>query len=183
MQQVDTATLRFILKSQYHASIAMLTDAIEKFPEEHWLATEHTNAAWQIAYHSLYFTEFYAQPTSENFTPWLTHGIETQNDDGIPGPPDPNSELPLIPEPFTKEQVLAYAKYCEEMIDATVDAMDIMNPESGFHWYKVSKLEHQFINLRHTQHGTAQLADRLREIADVGVKWAGARHPKAETAA
>jgi hypothetical protein len=182
MQHVEQSTIRFILKSQYHSAIAMLIDAIEKYPEDHWYSAEHTNAAWQIAYHSLYFTEFYSRPTSEDFTPWLTHGVKTLNDDGIPGPPDPTSELPLMPDPFSKNQVLTYARYCDEMIDGAIDAMDIASNESGFYWYKVSKLEHQIINIRHTQHGVAQLADRLRTIADVGVKWAGARHPKIETA-
>jgi hypothetical protein len=46
---------------------------------------------------------------------------------------------------------------------------------SGFSWYKVSKLEHQIINVRHLQHHTAQLADRVRRNANVGVRWAGSR--------
>jgi hypothetical protein len=178
MQQLDLETLRDILKSQYRASIAMLTDAIEKYPDELWLSDGHTNAPWQLAYHTLFFTDYYSRPTWENFTPWLTHGVETQNNDGIPGPPDPKSTLPLMPEPFTKEQVLAYAKYCDEMIGETIDTMDIANPESGFYWYKVSKLEHQIITIRHTQHGAAQLADRLRKLTDQGVKWVGARQEK-----
>ncbi|MEZ4647921.1 MAG: hypothetical protein R3E97_03900 [Candidatus Eisenbacteria bacterium] len=47
-------------------------------------------------------------------------------------------------------------------------------PESGFSWYKMSKLEHQFVNLRHIQHHMAVLAGRLREFADVGTRWVGA---------
>ena len=41
--------------------------------------------------------------------------------------------------------------------------------------YKVPKLEHQIISLRHIQHHAAQLADRLRATADVGIDWIGAR--------
>lgn len=175
MQTPDQEAIKTILKSQYHAALAMLVDAIEKYPEDQWLTTYHTNAAWQIAYHTIYFAEFYARSTWENFTPALSHGVATQNDDGIPGPPDPKSELPLMPDPFTKEQVLSYAKAVDAGMDAAIDTMDVMSSESGFYWYKVSKLEHQMINLRHIQHGTAQLADRLRSIADLGVKWVGAK--------
>lgn len=178
MEQREIEQIRTVLKSQYRATIAMLTDAIENYPEDHWFSQDQPNAAWQIAYHTLYFVEFYSRPTSENFTPWLTHGVETQNDDGIPGPPDSKSSLPLIPDPFSKSQVLSYARFCDEMIDLTIETMDLGSAESGFSWYKVSKLEHQLINIRHAQHGTAQLADRLRAIADVGVKWVGAKHPK-----
>ena len=61
------------------------------------------------------------------------------------------------------------------MIDAGVDALDILAPESGFSWYRISKLEHQIINIRHIQHGAAQIADRVRAAADAGVDWVGAR--------
>lgn len=177
------ALLRPILKSQYRSSLAMLQDAVEKFPESHWLRTsDHPNAAWQIAYHTLFFLEYYAQRDEHNFAPWLTHGVETQVPDSIPGPPDPESKLPLIPDPFTIEQILSYCHHCNSMIDEWIDRMDLLSPNSGFHWYKISKLEHQLINIRHTQHGAAQLADRLRTIADLGVKWAGHRHSVAETA-
>jgi hypothetical protein len=54
-----------------------------------------------------------------------------------------------------------------------VDTLDLDNPQSGFHWYKMSKLEHQFVNIRHVQHHAAQLADRLRAAADIGTPWIG----------
>lgn len=178
----DQTHLRFVLTSQYRASLEMLIDAIEKYPEEEWLSSRFTNAGWQLAYHTLYFTEYYSRLNWEDFTPWLTHGIATQNDDGIAGPPDPNSTLPLIPEPFTKEQVSAYAKHCFDIIGASIDAMDLTSPESGFYWYKVSKIEHQIISIRHLQHGAAQLADRVRTMIDVGVKWIGRSHPVSQPA-
>jgi hypothetical protein len=85
-------TLRQTLKSQYHASLAMLRDAVERCPDELWQAPGHVSAFWQVAYH------------------------------------------------------------------------------------KVSKLEHQLINLRHAQHHTAHLAGRLRAATDQHVKWVGS-HP------
>jgi hypothetical protein len=36
--------LRAVLKSQYHASLAMLREAIERCPPEEWLSTNHKNA-------------------------------------------------------------------------------------------------------------------------------------------
>ena len=38
-----------------------------------------------------------------------------------------------------------------------------------------TKLEHQLIAIRHIQHHTAQLMDRLRAAENVGVDWVGAR--------
>ena len=61
------------------------------------------------------------------------------------------------------------------MVNGAVDVMDLTSPECGFSWYRVSKLEHQLVNLRHLQHHTAQLADRLRTATDMHVRWVGSR--------
>ena len=165
--------LRGALKSQYHAALAMLRETIERCPDEVWESHEHRNAFWQIAYHTLFFTHLYLHQRREDFTPWAGHQAAVQHEDGIAGAADPTSRLPLIPDPYTKEQVLAYWAHCEAMVDGAVDALDLASPESGFSWYRMPKLEHQLVNLRHVQHHLAQLADRLRASADIGVKWVG----------
>jgi hypothetical protein len=53
--------------------------------------------------------------------------------------------------------------------------LDLDANESGFSWYRMSKLEHQFVNIRHIQHHAAQLIDRVRSAADVGIRWVAAR--------
>lgn len=169
-------TLRSILKSQYHAALAMLREAIERCPADVWSSPTHRNAFWQVAYHTLYYTHLYLQPEEAAFRPWTHHQSGVQHEDGIPGPPDPKSALPLLPNPYTPTQVLEYWTWCDQMVDAAVDALDLESAESGFWWYKVSKLEHQLINIRHVQHHAAQLADRLRAAEDVGIKWVSAAH-------
>lgn len=171
----NTSALRPILKSQYHAALAMLEDALRQCPEDVWFGRRHLNAFWQIAYHTLFFTHLYLQPRESAFRAWEHHQPDVQHPDGIGGPPDPNSTLPLIPEPYLRMQVLDYWSVCNRMVDEAVDALDLDSPDSGFSWYKVSKLEHQLINIRHLQHHTAQLTDRLRSDANIGVKWVGSR--------
>ena len=169
------ATLKPVLKSQYRASLAMLGDAIQQCPENVWMGTGHNNQFWQIAYHTLFFTHLYLQQNEAAFHPWEHQQNDVQHPDGIAGPPDPNSTLPLIPKPYAKVQVLEYWKFCDQMVDDAVDKLDLENPESGFYWYSMSKLEHQFVNLRHIQHHAAQLADRLRSAANLGIRWVGSR--------
>ena len=170
-----TEAIREILKSQYHAALAMLRQAVELFPADAWVGTEDENAPWQIAYHTLFFTHLYLQPDNDSFEPWEHHQADNQYPDGIPGPNDPESDLPLQPEPYSRAQILQYWSVCDGMVDAAVDAQDILSTESGFSWYPVPKLEHQIVNLRHIQHGAAQLADRVRSLVGAGVDWAGAR--------
>ena len=173
MSEMDL--LRHALKSQYHASLAMLRQALERCPDELWYAGEYRNACWQLAYHTLFFAHVYMQPNKAAFVPWAHHQSDVQHPDAIAGPPEPGSTLPLLPKPYTREQALEYCDFCIAMVDDWVDRLDLLSPESGFHWYKVSKVEHQIVNIRHIQHGAAQLADRLRARLDVGVNWVGAR--------
>jgi hypothetical protein len=149
---------------------------VELCPLEAWDSRSNTNAPWQIAYHALYFTHLYLSPTLEDFRPWPGHQSEVQHEDGIAGRADPSSRLPLIPTPYSKAQVLAYCDHCEALVDDAVADLDLESPESGFDWYPIPKLEHQLVNLRHLQHHAAQLADRLRNEADLGVRWVGWRH-------
>ena len=44
-------------------------------------------------------------------------------------------------------------------------------------------LEHQIVNIRHIEHHTAQLADRLRSSAGIGIQWVGARRGTDSTTA
>jgi len=171
----DSKALRTALKSQYHAALAMLREAIERCPDQEWLRTEPTNAFWQVAYHALFFAHLYVLPNEAAFRPWERHQSDVQYPDGIPGPPDPNSTLPLLPRPYSKAEALAYWSVCDDMIDSAVDALDLRSPESGFSWYDMPKLEHQIVSVRHIQHHAAQLADRLRSSAGIAIEWVGGR--------
>ena len=166
------------LKNQYHMALATLREAIELCPDELWLDTRPQNAFWQVAYHALFFAHFYLCKDAASFQPWAEHQRDNQNEDGLPGDPDPKSSLPLIPRPYSKDQALRYWAIVDGMVDSAVDVMDLSRSESGFH-YRMSKLEHQLVNLRHTQHHAAQLADRLRDAVGVGVKWKGGSRPAA----
>jgi hypothetical protein len=170
----DDTALRAALKSQYRAGLAMLREAIERCPDALWTDDGHKNAFWQVAYHVLFFTHLYLQPHEVGFVPWAGHRSKVQHPDGIAGDPDPDSDVPLIPEPYSRSQVLAYWDHCDDNVDAWVDALDLGSPESGFYWYPISKLEHQLVNIRHMQHHAAQLADRLRHAEGIGIRWVGA---------
>lgn len=169
------SALRSDLKGQYHAALTMLGDAIRLCPDDLWASGAHKNACWQVAYHTIFFAHLYSQVSDAAFVPWEGHRANAQYPDAIPGPPDPDSDLPLLPEPYSKKEALSYCQWCRARIDDWVDAIDVLSRDSGFSWYPISKLEHQMVNLRHIQHGAAQLADRIRAHAGIGVDWAGSR--------
>ena len=170
--------LRASLKSQYHSALAMLKESIVRCPEETWYDETPKNACWQLAYHTLFFTHLYLQPDEAAFRPWPGERTGVRHPHGIAGPADPDSPLPFLPSPYSKNEVLEYWEFCDRMVDGAVETLDFGRKESGFSWYPVPKLEHQIVNVRHVQHHAAQLADRVRAAAGVGVRWAGSRRPK-----
>jgi hypothetical protein len=115
----------------------------------------------------------YLQPDLASFQPWAEHQTNVQYQNGIAGAPKKGSALPLIPTPYSKTQVLTFLQICQDMVAPAIDSFDLMDGKSGFPWYTCSKLEHQIISVRHLQHHTAQLGDRLRGTGGTGLTWLG----------
>lgn len=158
------------LKSQYHAALATLKRAIDRCPDETWTAEGHPSRSWQVAYHAIFFTHLYLQPDEKAFTPWEFHRNEYQFLENVPWPPH---RPPKLQEPYTKEQVLEYWGICDGMIDAGVDRLDLDAADCGFWWYKMPKLDHQIMNIRHIQEHAAQLEERIRAATGTAPDWIG----------
>ena len=160
--------IRAALRGQYHAALTTLKVAIGKCPQSLWVESTHPSAYWQVAYHALFFTHLYLVQNEEAFTPWEHHIDQYNFLEELPWPPhDP----PTLHEPYTKEQVLAYWELVDAMVDPTVDALDLEADNCGFWWYEMNKLEHEWMNVRHTQHHAAQLADRLERATGQSIDW------------
>lgn len=168
--------LRPIIKSQLHASLAMLKDAIEKCPDEVWLEERSGNRYWQIAYHVLYYAHLYLHADTSSVHRWPWHQSQVQHPSGLLNAhAQVDASLPVFADPYSRAQALEAWAICDGMVDAAIDSFDLDAPECGFPWYRMGKLEHQFVNIRHIQHHTGQLTDRLRVAADIGVPWVGMR--------
>jgi DinB superfamily len=159
------------LRSQYHAALRTLHEAIEKCPDGMWSDTGDGSAPfWRVAYHTLYFAHLYLQPNQEAFRPWARHREEAQYISSLPREPH---RPPRACEPYTREELLQYCDECDAMIDRGVDALDLSAPQCGFPWYKMPTLEHQIVNIRHIQHHAAILSARLRRSAGIAINWVG----------
>jgi hypothetical protein len=173
--------VRKALKKQYHAALKMLRLAIEQCPEALWTkggddassgggADEESPAFWRVAYHAAFYTHFYLQPNQAAFVPWKHHRPDHQFLGPLPWPPH---RAPKIGKPYGKARVLKYLGECDAMVDRAVDAMDLTSSDCGFSWYRMSKLSHQILNIRHIQHHAAHLSARLRAGGEEGVGWVG----------
>lgn len=156
-------SLPAVLKSQYRSALHMLAAAIEKCPDALWTSTDsHAAPYWRIAFHVLFFTHFYLQPDKDHMSRWPKHRDHLQD---LSGPPADPADV------YTRQDMLDYLAFCRQILDPCIDAMDLASPDCGFPWYRQGKLEHQLNNLRHLQHHTAQLADRLRAATAQGIDW------------
>jgi hypothetical protein len=180
--------VRHALKSQYHASLDMLRQAIEACPAELWADARPVNPYWRIVYHALYYTHLYLMPGEADFRPWARHQTWIQHMDDIPGPPELNDalELPGRPPqtgvPYTRAEMLSYLALVDDLVDPGVDALDLLAPTTGFSWHSPqrSKLEHQVSTIRHIQGHAAQLGERL--ASGSGPDWVGSAPVASEAA-
>ena len=157
-----------IIRSQYHASLKMLKQAIEKCPPKMWADPDDKNQFWHLAYHALFYTHLYLSKSASEFKPWKGH----REDFEFMGPKPWAPDEPLkIGEPYTKEEILEYWEWCWFFISQQVPNLDL-ETESGFDWLPMNKLELQFYNIRHLQQHTGELMERLGQQGIDG-DWVG----------
>jgi len=165
---MSQSSIQSVLKSQYHAALKTLRLTIEQCPDAMWADKADGAAAyWRAAYHTLFFAHLYLSADEQAFVPWARH--RQQAVDLAEGN---NSDYADI-TPYTRAEMMEYWRFCDAMIDAGVDALDLSAPTCGFSWYTVGKLEHQFVNIRHIQHHAASLSSRLRLKAGILIAWVG----------
>src|ERR1035441_2686896 len=84
---------------QYRASLAMLGQVVHLCPECLWIDADYPNRFWHIAYHALFYTHLYLQPSEADFRPWAKHRQDSQYLGPRPWAPQ---ETPQIQSPYTK---------------------------------------------------------------------------------
>jgi len=152
-------TIHTVIQSQYHAALAMLRQAVEQCPDPLWADASYSNPAWHVAYHTLYYTTLYLQPTAEDFDPQ-----ELFRDD-VRGLDDSDPALAL-----SKDEIFDYLAICLEQVDQQITSLDLAG-DSGFDWLPFNKLELQFYNIRHIQHHTGELSERIGAQGGADIKW------------
>jgi len=153
--------------SQYNNALHMLANVIELCPESLWNDdVNYENTYWRIVYHTLFYTALYLSKSPEHFTRWEKHEtnynrLGKMNDDG---------EHIVITVIYTKEELGKYLQTVCAGLDESIDDATLSAP-SGFEWLPMNKLELYLYNLRHIQHHTGQLVERLHTNGVTRVAW------------
>lgn len=162
--------LKQALKEQLRASLAMLTQCVERCPDDLWLTGDYPRYYWRIAFHSIFFTHVGIAQGEASYVPW-------------PGRPDKHDamfldpatiepyELPDGAEPFTKAETLAFIAHVDSILDESIDGLDLETDETGFRWYpQMSKMSNLLMNLRHNEGHVGQLSELLM-ARGIDIDW------------
>lgn len=162
-------TLTDIVENQYRASLRMLRTVLEKTPDECLYDSKYSNPSWQIAYHAIWGVQFYLGANAECFIPW-EKAIEGAESLGGAEEWENAENGVIVDRQNTPEELLSFIDSIEKGLRPAIEALPLDEP-SGFEWYPFSRLELHLNNIRHTQHHTAQLIERLKFEGITGFPW------------
>ena len=158
-----------LLWQQLGATIDMLENAIVACPDALWGDRSQRPEYWYLAYHTLFFLDYYSSDSAEGFAPPAPFTMDEMDPAGV------------LPERvFTKDELLDYLRHGREknrrlIASLTDETAGEIRRFNGRDW---SVLEWLLCNLRHVQHHTAQLNLILRQQTDSAPLWVSrTNHP------
>lgn len=154
--------LRTILTAQFEAALCMLNDCLQKCPEEHWDGKIANDTFRQVAYHTLFYVDYYLSANEKAFQLRDCHrrgGDERSSTQASEG--------------LSKDETLAYLAVCRQKVLETLasEGAESLQHESGFSRLPFSRGELHLYNIRHVQHHTGQLSAYLRRIVEDKTSW------------
>ena len=154
--------MKKIIWSQFGASIKMMENAIKACPDELWGDRTQNPEYWYLVYHTLFWLEFYLTDSPDDFTPLTPFTLSELDPEG------------LLPERvYTRTELLTYLEHGRNKFKNIIEKL---TDEIASKQYKYGSVEMSFgelllYNMRHVQHGTAQLNLILRQKTDSAPGW------------
>jgi len=150
-----------VVAAQFGAALRMLEEAIRLMPQEWWELPPREGEAWVLAHHTVFWLNFYLTPPDETFTPPTAFGLEEL---------DPEGRLPERAP--AREDLLQWLHAGRREMARQLEEMDETLASQDSPWRPgLSRLELLLYNLRHVQHGAAQLNALLRRQVDRAAPW------------
>jgi len=164
-----------LINRQFAAAIQMIRSAIEACPDQVWDDRADGSPFWHLAYHALFYIDFYLSDDEKTFQAMDFHENNAQM---LPGDHREYAGIVTTPEKaFRKDQLLDYADHCLRKCGETFEKLtdERALERCGFWWYKLNVGEFLLNNLRHAQHHAGQLILLLRRRVDIGIGWLGTK--------
>ena len=163
-------TWRELVSGQYAAALCMLDLCIDQCPDSAWNEPVGSLKFCQVAFHTLFFTDFYLEASEVSIRDQDFHREHTEFFRDYEELEDRQQQL-LYDRPAIKE----YVQHCRVKSARVVadETESTLITRCGFSRRNCSRAELHIYNIRHIQHHAAQLSLRLRLETGDGVPWVG----------
>ena len=129
-------------------------------PEDEWVSAGFSRF-WYLAYHTLFWLDFYLTADQESFAPPAPFNLD-----------ELQADAPL-PRTYTRAELLDYLAFCRQKCQDTILALTAGEARRPYHfrWGDMPYAELQLYNMRHVQEHAAQLHLFLGQQAGHDAKW------------
>ena len=160
-----------LIENQFEAALCTLSLCIDRCPDSVWHARVGNLTFCQVAFHGLFFTDYYLGAGEEGFR---TQPFHVEHADFFRDYEEFQHRVQQYA--YDQRAVQAYVQHCRQKATAAIAAEteESLQGPSGFTRRNCSRAELYVYNLRHVQHHAAQLSLRLRIDAGVEIPWVGA---------
>lgn len=157
-----------MIKGQYAAALCTLNRCIDRAPASIWNEPVGNLRYCQIAFHTLFFTDFYLEAgegsiADQDFHRDRPHFFRDYE------------ELQDRPQQYLYDlaDVRDYLQYCVQKSARVVtsETEQVLTAPCSFSRRTCSRAELHLYSIRHVQHHAAQLSLRLRHATGEGVPW------------
>jgi hypothetical protein len=161
-------TIQELLLHQFEAALCTLGTCVDRCPESAWHARVGNLAFCQLAFHTLFYTDFYLGPDEESFRRQLFH----QEHGDIFRDYEELEDRPQVLL-YDKTSIAIYLEHCRNKAahEITSETADSLAARCGFPRRNMSRAELYVYNLRHIQHHAAQMSLRLRLDFGESIPW------------
>ena len=170
------AAFKELIANQFDAALCTLSACIDRCPHVAWSRPVGDLAFCQVAFHTLFYTDYYLGRNEQAFRQQPFH---------LGNPPLFGDYEELEDRPpvslYDKASLQSYMDHCRRKtteVIASETAGSLSGP-SGFERRDFSRAELHVYNIRHVQHHAAQLSLRLRIDSNQDIPWIGSGWRKA----
>jgi hypothetical protein len=155
-------TWKGIIWQQLGAAMDMFENAITTCPPSIWGDRNRQPEFWYLAYHTLFFLDYYLSESDQGFAPPAPFTLSELDPAGV------------MPERvYSQAELLVYLSHGREKARRRMVALTEAGAQrdSGFARRDMSVEELLIYNMRHVQHHAAQLYLILRQTTDSAPDW------------
>jgi hypothetical protein len=163
-------TFKELITNQFEAGLCTLNACVDRCPETAWNAAIVNNKFCQVAFHTLFYADYYLGQSEEPFRQQVFH---REHAHVFRDYEELEDRVPVLL--YDRTWMKIYLEHCRKKALEVVpsETVESLNARAGFARRTSSRAELHVVNIRHIQHHVAQLSLRLRIDCQQDVPWVG----------